>query len=63
MKGNVRITGSATKTLDFARRNIKTKHRGGREMAYNTLVSQQLEYAAAVWDPHTKLHSTEYPHL
>ena len=48
-----RITGSATKTLNFGRRNIKTKHPGVREMAY-TLVWQQLEYAAAVWDPHTK---------
>lgn len=49
-----RITSSATKTLNFARRNIKTKHVGVREMAYNTLVRPQLEYAAAVWDPHTK---------
>ena len=43
-----RITGN------FVRRNIKTKHPGVREMAYNTLVRPQLEYAAAVWDPHTK---------
>ena len=49
-----RIIGSATKTLNFARRNIKTKHPGVREMAYYTLVRPQLEYAAAVWDPHTK---------
>ena len=49
-----RVTGSATKTLNFVRRNIKTKHPGVREMAYSTLVRPQLEYAAAVWDPHTK---------
>ena len=49
-----RITGKATKTLNFVRRNIRTKHPGVREMAYNTLVRPQLEYAAAVWDPHTK---------
>ena len=49
-----RITGKATKTLTFVRRNIKTKHPGVREMAYNTLVRPQLEYAAAVLDPHTK---------
>ena len=49
-----RITGSATKTLNFARRNIKTKHSGVREMSYNTLVRPQMQYAAAVWDPYTK---------
>ena len=49
-----RVTGSATKTLNFVRRNIKTKHPGVREMTYSTLVRPQLEYAAAVWDPHTK---------
>ena len=49
-----RVTGSATKTLNFVRRNVKTKHPGVREMAYSTLVRQQLECAAAVWDPHTK---------
>ena len=49
-----RIIGKATKTLNFVRRNIRTKHPGVREMAYNTLVRPQLEYAAAVWDPHTK---------
>ena len=49
-----RVTGSATKTLNFVRRNIKTKNPSVREMAYNTLVRPQLEYAAAVWDPHTK---------
>ena len=49
-----RVTSSATKTLNFVRRNIKTKHPGVREMAYSTLVRPQLEYAAAVWDPHKK---------
>ena len=49
-----RVTGSATKTLNFVRRNVKIKHPGVREMAYSTLVRPQLEYAAAVWDPHTK---------
>ena len=48
-----RVTGSATKTLNFVRRNVKTKHPGEREMAYSTLVRPPLEYAAAVCDPHT----------
>ena len=29
-------------------------HPGVREMACSTIVMPQLEYAAAVWDPHTK---------
>ena len=33
---------------------IKTKLPSEREMpAYNIFVRPQLEYAAAVWDPHT----------
>ena len=49
-----RITGSATKTLNFVTRNVKIKHPGVRKMAYNTLVRPQLEYVAAVWVPLTK---------
>ena len=48
-----RITGNANRTLGFIRRNIKTKMSRVRETAYNTLVRPQLEYASAVWDPHT----------
>ena len=47
-----RITGTAHKILGFAKTNIKTKMSGVREAAYNTLVWPQLEYAAAIWDPH-----------
>ena len=49
-----RITGNANKTLGFLKRNIKTKMPRIRETANNTLVRPQLEYASAVWDPHTK---------
>ena len=34
--------------------NIKTKNQKVRETAYSTLVHPQLEYAAPVWDTHTK---------
>ena len=49
-----RITGSANRTLGFVRRNIKAKMSKVRETAYTTIVRPQLEYASAVWDPHTK---------
>ena len=46
-----RIVSSATRPLNFVRRNIKTKIPKVRETAYNSLVRPQLEYASAVWDP------------
>ena len=49
-----RISKTATRTLNFIQRNIKTKNQKVRETAYNTLVRPQLEYAAPVWDPYTK---------
>ena len=54
-----RITGNANRTLGFVRRNIKTKMSKVRETAYNTLVRPQLEYALAVWDPHTNVRTTQ----
>ena len=50
-----RLTANANRTLGFIRRNIKTKMPKVREAAYNSLVRPQLEYASAVWDPHTRL--------
>ena len=47
---NIRI-----KTLGFIKRNVRTKMSRVREAAYKTLVRPQLEYAAAIWDPHTKV--------
>ena len=49
-----RITSRANTTLDFIKRSIKTKHVRVRETAHNTLACPQLEYAAPIWDPHTK---------
>ena len=54
-----RITGHANRTLSFVRRNIKTKMSKVRERANNTLVRPQLEYASAVWDPHTKVRNSQ----
>ena len=54
-----RISGNANRTLSFVRRNIKTMMSKVRETAYNTLVRPQLEYALAVWDPHTKVRTSQ----
>ena len=48
-----RITANANRSLGFIRRNVKTKSPQIREMAYQSLVRPQLEYASAVWDPHS----------
>ena len=49
-----RITANANMSLWYIKRNIKTKSPQIREMAYQSLVRPQLEYASAVWDPRTK---------
>ena len=49
-----RITGNANRSLNFIKSSIKTKTPKVRETAYNALVCPQLEYAAPMWDPHTK---------
>ena len=49
-----RITGNANKSLGFLRRNLKAKNLQLWERAYKAIVRPQLEYAAPVWDPHTK---------
>ena len=48
-----RITANANRSLGFIRRNVKTKSPQIWEMAYQSLVRPQLEYASAVWDPHS----------
>ena len=43
-----------TKLWVSSEEKVKIKNSGVREMAHNTLVRPQLEYAAAVWDPHSR---------
>ena len=47
------ITTSASRSLDFHRRNIRSQNPALREMAYKTLVLPLVEYSSAVWSPHT----------
>ena len=49
-----RVVTNVKRSLGFIKRNVKTKSPKVREMAYQTLVRLQLEYASAIWDPHTK---------
>ena len=50
-----KISFKATKTLGFLRRNLTFAPRSTKEVAYKTLVWPNLEYAAPIWSPHTKL--------
>ena len=49
-----RVAANGNRSLRFIKRNIKIKSPKVREMAYQTLVRPELEYASAIWDPHTK---------
>ena len=48
------ITSTANKTLGFVKRNVVTKNKDIKTMAYNSLVRPKVEYASAVWSPYTK---------
>ena len=41
--------------LVFRRRNLAFAPRRTKEVAYKTLVQPKLEYAASIWNPHSKL--------
>ena len=43
------ISSKATKTLGFLWRNLALAPRQTKEVAYQTLVRPQLEYAAPIW--------------
>ena len=48
------ITSFANRTLGFVKRNVVTKNTDIKNMAYNSLVRPQFEYAPDVWSPYTK---------
>ena len=45
------ISSKATKTLGFLRRNLALAPQHTKEVAYQTSVRPQLEYAAPIWHP------------
>ena len=45
----------ANSSLAFLRRNLQISQTHIKASAYTTLVRPQLEYAAAIWDPYTKV--------
>ena len=47
------ITISASRSLGFLRRNIRTQNPALREMAYKTLVHPLVEYSSTVWSLYT----------
>ena len=49
-----KITKKANRSLSFLKRNIKTKNKNVKTLAYNSLVRPHLEYSCQVWDPHTE---------
>ena len=50
------VANAGNKMLGFTRRNLRVNSKSAKEKAYKMLVRPKVEYAAAVWDPHTKEH-------
>ena len=48
------ITTSASRSLGFLKRNIRSQNPALRKMAYKTLVRPLEEYSSSVWSPYTK---------
>ena len=44
------------KMLGFVRKHHRVNSKSSKEQAYKMLVHPKIEYAAAVWDPHTAEH-------
>ena len=53
------VSSKATKTLGFLHRNLAFAPRSTKEVAYKTLVRPRLEYAAPIWNPHSKLQNNQ----
>jgi ribonuclease P/MRP protein subunit RPP40 len=54
-----KITGRASRTLGFLKRNIRTSSKTSKERVYRALVRPTLEYACAVWDPYQMNHISQ----
>ena len=56
-----KIAASANSSLELLKRNVQTKNKDIRTLAYNSLARPQVEYGSAVWSPYTKenKHKTE----
>jgi len=48
---HIKITGKATRTLNFLKRNLSDCSTQVKAASYLTMVRPQLEYASIVWDP------------
>ena len=48
------IAASANRTLGLVKRNVQTKNKDIRTLAYNSLVRPQVEYGSVVWSPYMK---------
>ena len=49
-----KICTTASRSLGFIKRNIRTKSPAIREMAYKTLLRPLVEYSSSVWSPYTQ---------
>ena len=49
-----KIAASANRTSEFVKRNVQTKNKDIRTLAYNSLVCPQIEYGSVVWSPYKK---------
>ena len=49
-----KIAADANRTLGFVKRNVQTKNKDTRTLAYNSLVRPQVEYGSTVWSPYRK---------